>query len=700
MSKESFTGIENYLHDLHYDKSKKSVLHSITKNLNSVLQQINLNSPLDVRLGDSDYFSAGGEEECGSTDDSCSFDVSALSETSSERAKKSESTNLQPQAQEKGSSRTSKEDEKSSSSAASQGLRPTKSSGSYGQPGFKFEVDSGASLTSTLLGSACSSKPRNKGNEDCSSTAKSRASSTESSINISASLEERQVDSSGSGDVESSLREDSGESSMSSHRASLETSFHQRQEAEKTDHRIHVLENKLERQSRLLKAALGRQVELKQEAESFYLSKKQLQKQMEDTSRKYNMLKQEVAKTREENIALASELKKSKNIGREILDARRSARAALSEMATQNAKLTAMLVERKQEIRELTTQLDAFKKKEVRGTTQQEDRFKAYENEIEELRERLHSEQRRSRDLERNAAAMQQQARSDSERSEVSTQSDFGRFSSDQEASSGGLSTSSESVSMEETPRTRKFRVMEKENSQLKQENSKLKVAAEQLQKHEERQRQRGKVEQYKQAGNNAYNAGNYKDAQAHYSTALSHKVEDIPMKAVLYCNRSAASIKLGKLIDAIADCTKAISLDKTYNRAYQRRSEAYEKIGDYKNSSKDLEKYIRSMGGYERVPSDLRRHYAMMQRRATRDTALNPYHVLGVSMSCSSSEIKSTYRKLALKYHPDKTSADLEKSVSEGLFKIVSEAYTVLSDPDKKAKYDFHSQRRASTFF
>ena len=512
---------------------------------------------------------------------------------------------------------------------------------------------------------------------------------------MSASLDGRQ--SASGANMESSLRNSDRRSS------SLSEGLSQKQQAgNKSDHqhRVDALENKLERQSRLLKAALGRQVELKQEAESFYLAKKQLQKQVEETSRKYNMLKQEVAKTREENIALASELKKSKNIGREILDARRSARAALSEMATQNAKLTAMLVERKQEIRELTGQLDAFKKRGEREGSGSQDRFRAYEAEIEELRERLHSEQQRSKELERSAASYQQ-VPSESEKSEVSTQSEF-RFTSDQEASSAGLSTSSESTSMgcEETPRTRKFNIMEKENTQLKKENSKLKIAAEQLHQHEERQRHRGRVEQYKQAGNNAYNAGKYKDAEAHYSTALSQKVEDMPMKAVLYCNRSAALIKMCNYIDAIADCTKAISLDRNYNRAYQRRSEAYEKIGDYKNAGRDLETYIRSMGGYEKVPSDLRRHYATIQRRSTRDFAMNPYNVLGLSMGCSSSEIKTTYRKLALRYHPDKTSHDLEKSVSEGLFKIVSEAYSVLSDPDKKAKYDYQSHRRSSTFF
>ena len=252
-----------------------------------------------------------------------------------------------------------------------------------------------------------------------------------------------------------------------------------------------------------------------------------------------------------------------------------------------------------------------------------------------------------------------------------------------------------------ETPKTQRIRSFQVENDRLRHENSKLKSAQQELQRHEERQRQRGKVEQYKQAGNNAYNAGNYKDAQAHYSTALSHKVEDLPMKAVLFCNRSAAQIKMGKYIDAIADCTRAMALDRSYNRAYQRRAEAYEKIGDYKSASRDLERYVRSMGGYERVPSELRRHYAMVQRRATRDGQLNPYFVLGLGTSATSSEIKTTYRKLALKYHPDKTSSqDLEKNVAEGLFKIISEAYTVLSDPDKKAKYDFHTHRRASTFF
>ena len=61
-------------------------------------------------------------------------------------------------------------------------------------------------------------------------------------------------------------------------------------------------------------------------------------------------------------------------------------------------------------------------------------------------------------------------------------------------------------------------------------------------------------------------------------------------------------------------------------------------------------------------------------------------YDILGVSKSATPDEIKKAYRKKALKYHPDKNPDD--KSAEEK-FKKAAEAYEVLSDPDKKARYD-----------
>ena len=61
-------------------------------------------------------------------------------------------------------------------------------------------------------------------------------------------------------------------------------------------------------------------------------------------------------------------------------------------------------------------------------------------------------------------------------------------------------------------------------------------------------------------------------------------------------------------------------------------------------------------------------------------------YEVLGLERGASEADIKSAYRKLALKYHPDKNPGD---SAAETSFKEASEAYEVLSEPDKRANYD-----------
>src|SRR5215470_479231 len=61
-------------------------------------------------------------------------------------------------------------------------------------------------------------------------------------------------------------------------------------------------------------------------------------------------------------------------------------------------------------------------------------------------------------------------------------------------------------------------------------------------------------------------------------------------------------------------------------------------------------------------------------------------YEVLGVSRSCGDEDLKKAYRKLALKYHPDKNPGDKE---AEERFKEIGEAYQILADPERRSRYD-----------
>ena len=61
-------------------------------------------------------------------------------------------------------------------------------------------------------------------------------------------------------------------------------------------------------------------------------------------------------------------------------------------------------------------------------------------------------------------------------------------------------------------------------------------------------------------------------------------------------------------------------------------------------------------------------------------------YEILGVSRNASADEIKKAYKKLAVKYHPDRNKGSKE---AEDKFKEIGAAYAILSDEQKRAKYD-----------
>ncbi|KAK4276298.1 hypothetical protein QN277_019262 [Acacia crassicarpa] len=237
------------------------------------------------------------------------------------------------------------------------------------------------------------------------------------------------------------------------------------------------------------------------------------------------------------------------------------------------------------------------------------------------------------------------------------------------------------------------------------------------------------KLLRHKTAGNEAFQAGRHAEAVEHYTAALSCNVESRPFAAVCFCNRAAAHTALGQITDAIADCCLAIALDVNYLKALSRRATLYEKIRDYAQAACDLRRLVSILN--ERVNdkdnqhgisdrsynyvNDLKQNsirLSEMEEEARKDVPLDMYLILGVEPSISTSDIKKAYRKAALRHHPDKASQSLARSDNgddqmwkdiaeevrrdaDRLFKMIGEAYAVLSDPAKRARYDADEEMR-----
>ena len=73
-----------------------------------------------------------------------------------------------------------------------------------------------------------------------------------------------------------------------------------------------------------------------------------------------------------------------------------------------------------------------------------------------------------------------------------------------------------------------------------------------------------------------------------------------------------------------------------------------------------------------------------------------NHYETLGVSRDVSPEDLKKVFRKLSMKYHPDRTNGDAKATDK---FKEVNEAYSVLSDPKKRQVYDSPNQFQRGVF-
>ncbi|KAF0697505.1 Aste57867_11815 [Aphanomyces stellatus] len=195
-----------------------------------------------------------------------------------------------------------------------------------------------------------------------------------------------------------------------------------------------------------------------------------------------------------------------------------------------------------------------------------------------------------------------------------------------------------------------------------------------------------------KEAANDAFKSGRYQDAVDAYTECLSIDPNNKSYNAKLHCNRAAALAKLNKNEEAIKDCDKAIYYDSSYVKAYLRKAQCLKDLGGKEHLEQALREYETAS---KLVGEDQQRQYAQYIRETKlqlkKAKRKDYYKILDIAQSASEADIKKAYRKSALKYHPDRhaNKTEEEKKQAEIDFKDVGEAYAVLSDAQKKQRYD-----------
>ncbi|KAJ3191666.1 hypothetical protein HK101_007513 [Irineochytrium annulatum] len=220
-------------------------------------------------------------------------------------------------------------------------------------------------------------------------------------------------------------------------------------------------------------------------------------------------------------------------------------------------------------------------------------------------------------------------------------------------------------------------------------------------------------LESIKSEGNEAYQKADWEAAITAYTKFLQEDTFAGVVKVKVLSNRATVRSKMNNHTQAVADATAALELlelltfgpqqadshgatpsdcansvnSALFLKLYLRRADSQTKLESYDDAFRDYTAADGISPGDQKVQAALR-STQQLQRQAKRK---DYYKILGVDRGAGESEIKKAYRKLALQYHPDKQAglADDEKAAADAKFKEIGEAYSVLSDPQKKNMFD-----------
>lgn len=144
--------------------------------------------------------------------------------------------------------------------------------------------------------------------------------------------------------------------------------------------------------------------------------------------------------------------------------------------------------------------------------------------------------------------------------------------------------------------------------------------------------------------------------------------------------------MKRKQLLKALDDLNKSLALNPNYTKSLIRRAEVNMDREDYSSAIQDYGK-IQELDPSANLNAKIQEARKKQKQAKKKDY----YKILGIEKTASDDDIKKAYKKAAMKYHPDRNrnKSEAEQEDSSRKFKDIAEAYGVLSDKEKKKKYD-----------
>ena len=213
----------------------------------------------------------------------------------------------------------------------------------------------------------------------------------------------------------------------------------------------------------------------------------------------------------------------------------------------------------------------------------------------------------------------------------------------------------------------------------MKQKNNKYEKIDDLLKKVNE-------IESVKNKANEIFKQKKYEEAIEEYTKVLEFDPTNKKFNSLILANRALCYQKLKKNKEALRDSNQSIKLNPFYARGYVKRGNVYMELKMYDDAKADFQKAKEldpNVSGVEGYLNDAKNEAEKARKR-------DYYAILGVDRNADEHEIKRAYKKMAMKYHPDRNAESEEtKKMAEKKFIDVNDAYSVLSDPKKKRMYD-----------